>query len=127
MYLNERTSKDNDMIEYMDEDTLYIDPQKYPVCNKFKGEGYSLLCKDLVTSAINQGNKIVRNYFYVVDSLTANRFSCSRCIQWKGDIKYWQLTLFCVKTFHNDAINSWGIIGKNESPEYNSKANRQWM
>ena len=23
---------------------IYFDPQKYPVCNKFKGDGYSLLC-----------------------------------------------------------------------------------
>ena len=34
---------------------IYFDPQKYPVCNKFKGKGYSLLCKDSATSAINHG------------------------------------------------------------------------
>ena len=39
--------------------TLYFDPRKYPVCNKFKGEGHSLLCKDLAISAINHGYQIV--------------------------------------------------------------------
>ena len=91
--------------------TIYFDPQKCPVCNKFKGEGYSLLCKDLVTSAINHSYQIVKNGFYVVGGLTANRFSCSRCIQYKN-IKCQQLTLFCAKTFHNDAMNSRGIIGE---------------
>ena len=67
--------------------TIYFDPQKYPVCNKLKGEGYPLLCIDLATSAINHGYQIVKNSFYVVGGLIANRFSCSRCIQYKGDIK----------------------------------------
>ena len=52
---------------------------------------------------------VVRNGFYVVGSLTANRFSCSRCIQYKGGFKCQQLTLFCAKTFQNDAINSQGM------------------
>ena len=67
--------------------TIYLDPQKYPVCNKFTGDDYSLLCKDLANSTINHGNQIVKNGFYIVDVLTANRFSCSRCIQYKGDMK----------------------------------------
>ena len=66
---------------------IYFDPQKYLDCNKFKREGYSLLCKDLATSASNHGHQIVRNGFYVVGGLTINRFSCSRYIQQKGDIK----------------------------------------
>ena len=47
-------------------------PQKYPVCNKFKGEGYSLLRNDLAISTINHGYQIVKNGFYVVGSLTAS-------------------------------------------------------
>ena len=91
---------------------MYFEPQKYPVCNKLKGDGYSLLCKDLETSAINHGYQIVKNRSYIVGGLTDNRFFCSRCIQYKGDIKCLQLSLFRSKTFHNDAINSRGIIGK---------------
>ena len=105
-----------DIIKHVNEDcvhTIYFDPQKYPVCNKFKGDGYTLLCKDLATSAINYGYQIVNNTFYNVGGLTDNRFSCNRCIQYKGDIKCRQLTLFCAKTFHNDAINSQGVTGKN--------------
>ena len=79
-----------DIIKHVNKDcvhTIYFDPQKYPICNKFKGDDYSLLCKDLATSAINHGNQIVKNGFYIVSSLTANRISSSRCIQYKGDIK----------------------------------------
>ena len=118
------------MIKDVNEDcvhTICFDPYKYSVCNKFNGETYLLLCKDSATTAINQKYQIVRNGFYVVGSITANRFSCSRCIQYKGDIKYWQLILFRAKTFHNDAVNSQGVTEKNELLEYNSKSNRQWM
>ena len=104
-----------DIIKHVNEDcvhTIHFDPQKYPVCNKFKGEGYSLPCKDLATSAVNHGYQIVKHSLYIVGGLSANRFSCSRCIQYKGDIKCRQSTLFNSKTFHNDAINSQGIIGK---------------
>ena len=95
---------DYDIIKHVNKDCVTY--------NKFKGDGYSLLWKDLATSAINHGYQIIKNGFYIVGSLTANRFSCSRCVQYKGDIKCRQLTLFCLKTFHNDAINSRGIIGK---------------
>ena len=78
----------------------------------FRRRGYSLLCRDLVTSAINHGYQIVKNGFYVVSGLTANRISCSSCIQYKGEIKCQQLNLFCAKTFYNDAINSQFIIGE---------------
>ena len=71
-----------------------------------------LLCKDLATSAINHGYQNVKNGLYIVGGLSVKGFSCSKCIQYKGDIKCQQLTLFCSKTFHNDAINSWGIIGE---------------
>ena len=93
--------------------TIYFDPQCYPVCNKFKGEGYSLLCKDLATSAINHDYQIVRNGFYIVGGLViAHRLSRSRCIQYKGDIKCQQSTLFCSKTLRNDAINNRDMIRK---------------
>ena len=46
--------------------TIYCDPRKYPVCNKFKGEDYSLLCNDLATSAINHGYQIVKNGFMLL-------------------------------------------------------------
>ena len=52
------------IINHVNEDcvhTKYFDHQKYLVCNEFKGEGYSLLCKDLATSAINHGYQIVIN------------------------------------------------------------------
>ena len=54
--------------------TIYFDLQKYRVCNRFNGEDYSLLCKDLATFAINQGYQIVRNGFYVVGGLSAKNF-----------------------------------------------------
>ena len=92
--------------------TINFDPQKYPVYNKFNGDGYSCLCKDLATSAINHGYQIGKNGFYFVYGVTANMFSCSICIYYKGDIKCRQLTLFRSKSFHNNAINSWGIIGE---------------
>ena len=79
-----------DIIKHVNEDcvhTICFDPQKYPVCNKYKREGYSLSCKDLATYTIDHGYQIVKNNFYVVGGLTANRFSCSRCIQYKGDIE----------------------------------------
>ena len=43
------------IIEHVNQDCLhriYFDPRKYHVTNKFEGEGYDLLCKDLATSAI---------------------------------------------------------------------------
>ena len=85
---------------------IYFDPQKYPVCNKFNGEGYSLLCKDLATSATNQGYQIVRNSICLFGNLIDNRFSSCRCVQYKGDIKCRQSTPFRGKIFHNDATNS---------------------
>ena len=81
---------DYDMIKHVIEDcvyTIYFDPQKYLVCNQYNGGCYSLLCKDFITSVINQSYQIVRNGFYVGNGLTTNRFLCSRCIQYKGDIK----------------------------------------
>ena len=45
-----------DIIKHVNEDyvhTIYFDPHKYSVSNKFKGDAYNLLCKDLATSAIN--------------------------------------------------------------------------
>ena len=56
-----------DIIKHVNKDcvhTIYFDPQKYSVCNEFKGDGYSLLCKDLATSAINHGYQIINNGFY---------------------------------------------------------------
>ena len=62
-----------DIIKHVNKDcvhTIYFDPQKYPVYNKFKGDNYSLLCKDLATSAINRGYQIVKNAFYIIDGVT---------------------------------------------------------
>ena len=84
----------------------------YIVSNQFQGNGDDLLCKDLVTSAINQGYQIVKNGFYLVGCLTAKRFSCSRCIQYKGNINFCKSTFFCQKTFYKDARNTHGLIGK---------------
>ena len=58
------------------------------------------------------GFQIVTNGFYIVGGLTANRFSYSRCIQYKGNIKCRLLSLFRVNSFHNDAINSQGVTGE---------------
>ena len=105
-----------DIIKHANKDcvhNIYFDPKKYPVCNKFKGDIHSLRSKDLATSTINYGYKIEKNGFYNVGGLTANRFSHSRCIKCKGDIKCRQLTLFRSKTFHNDAIKSPGVTEKN--------------
>ena len=88
------------IIKHVNQDCLhriYFDPRKYHVTNKFEGEGYDLLCKDLATSAIKQGYQIVKNGFYLVGGLTANRFSCSRCIQYKGNINVGKTTSFCKK------------------------------
>ena len=72
-----------DIIKHVNQNCLhrvYFDPQKYPVSNQFQGNGYDLFREDLATSAIRQGYQIVKNGFYPVDGLTANKFSCSRCI-----------------------------------------------
>ena len=64
------------MIKHVNEDcvhTIYFDPQKYLVCNKFNGECSSFLCKDLATSATNHGYQIVRNGFYIISGLITNR------------------------------------------------------
>ena len=86
-----------DIIKHVNQDCLhriYFDPQKYNVNNQFEGEGYDLLRKDLATSAINQGYQIVKNGFYLVGGLTANRFSCSRCIKYKGNVNVGKITSF---------------------------------
>ena len=103
------------IIKHVNQDCLhriYFDPQKYNITNQFQGEGYDLLCKDLATSAIKQGYQIVKNGFYLVGGLTANRFSCSRCIQYKGNINVGKTTSFRKKTFHNDARNTRGLVGR---------------
>ena len=104
-----------DIIKHVNQDCLhriYFDPQKYPVSNQFQGDGYYLLCKDLVTTAIKQGYQIFNNGFYPVGGLTVNRFSCSRCRQYKGNINFRKSISFCQKTFHNDARNTLGRIGR---------------
>ena len=76
-----------DIIKHVNKDcvhTIYFNPKVY---NKFKGDSYTLLCKDVAPSAINHGYQIVKNGFYDVGALAANRFPCNRCIQYKGDIK----------------------------------------
>ena len=58
-----------DIIKYVNQDCLhrvYFDPQKYPVCNQFQGNGYDLLCKDLAASAIKQGYQIVKMVFILL-------------------------------------------------------------
>ena len=54
----------------------------------------------------------MNNGFYSVGGLTANRFSCSRYIQYKENINFHKSTYFCAKTFHNDARNTHGLIGR---------------
>ena len=56
--------------------------------------------------------KFIKNSFYSVGCLTANRFSCSRCIQHKGNINFHKSTSFCQRTFHNDARNTCELIGR---------------
>ena len=104
-----------DIIKVTNKDCLhrvYFDPQKYPISNQFQGNGYDLLYKDLATSAIKQGYQIVQKGFYPVGGLTTNRFSCNRCIQYKGNIKFRKSTFFCQKIFHNDTRNTRGLIGR---------------
>ena len=103
------------IIKHVNQDCLhriYFDPQKYNITNQFQGEGYDLLCKDLATSAIKEGYQIVKNGFYLVSGLTANRFSCSRCIQYKGNNDVGKTTSYRQKSFHNDARNSRGSVGR---------------
>ena len=103
--------KGYDIIKHVNLDCLhriYFDPQNYPASNQFQGNGYDLLCKDLATSAINQGYQIVKKSFYSIDSLTTNRFSCSRCIQYKGNNNFRKSTSFCQKIFYIDARNTCG-------------------
>ena len=78
-----------DINKHVNQDCLhrvYFDPQECPVSNQFQGNRYDLLCKDLATSAIKQVYQIVKNGLYSVGGLTANRFSCSICIQYKENI-----------------------------------------
>ena len=92
--------EDSNIIKHLNEDCLhrvYFDPQKYPVSNQSQRDGYALLCKDLATSAIKQGYQIIKNGYYVIGGLTANRFSCSRCIEYKGNINFCKTTSFYKK------------------------------
>ena len=104
-----------DIIKHVNQDCLhrvYFNPQKYPVSNQFQGNGYDLLCKDLATSAIKQGYQIVKNGFYSASGLTTYRFSCSRCLQYNGNINFHKSTSFCQIIFHNDAKNIHGLMGR---------------
>ena len=94
--------KDYNIIKNINEDCLqrvYFEPQKYPVSNQFQGHGYALLCKVLATSAMKQGYQIVKTGLYVVRGLTINRISCSRCIQYKGNMNYRKSFFFVKKLF----------------------------
>ena len=103
--------KGYDIIKHINQDCLhrvYFDPKNTLY---FKGMKNDLLCKDLATSAIIQIYQIVKNVFYSVSSLTANRFSCSRCIWYKGNIYFHESTSFRQLTFHNDAWITHGLNG----------------
>ena len=94
--------EDYNIIKHVNEDCLqrlYFDPQKYPISNQFQEDGYALLCKDLATSAIKQVYQIVNNGYYIFGGLTANGFSCSRCIQYRGNIYFCKSISFCKKHF----------------------------
>ena len=61
--------KDYNIIKHICADcvhTIYFDPLNYLVLNQYHGDGYSLLCKEFATSAINQGYQIVRNSFMLL-------------------------------------------------------------
>ena len=69
MQLYRQHQQNYDIIKHMNEacvHTTYFDPQKYPVCNKFRGEDYSVLCKDLATSTINHDYQIVKKVFMLL-------------------------------------------------------------
>ena len=95
-----------DITKHVNQDYLYMvyfNPQKCPISNQFQGDRHDLLCKDLTTSAIKQGYQIVKNDSYSLGGLTANRFSCSRYIQFNGNINFCKLVYFCQKIFHDEA------------------------
>ena len=81
----------------------------------YEGEGYSLLCNDIATAAIKSGYHIIRNGYYTIRGSTAQRFSCNKCVPYKGDVKHRTSKTFRSKSFHNDAKNTRGPEGKKMS------------
>ena len=65
-----------------------------------------LLCNNIATTAIKDEYHIIRYGYYTICSSTAQRFSCNRCVPYKGDVKHCNSKTFRSKSYHNDAINT---------------------
>ena len=56
--------KDYNIIKHINEEISYIIyfyPSKYPVKDGYDGDGYTLLCNNIATTAIKDGYHIIRN------------------------------------------------------------------
>ena len=111
-------SKDYNIIKDINEEISYIiyfDPSKYLVKDGYNGHGYSLLCNDIATTVIKDGYHIIRNGYYTVGSSTAQRYSCNRCVPYKGRVKHCSSKTFRSKSFCNEAKKTCGPQGKKMS------------
>ena len=91
VYILSQKCKDYNIIKHINEDIsyfIYFDPSKYLVKDGYDGDGYALLCNDIATTAIKEGFHIIRNGYYNIRGSTAQRFSCNRCVLYKGDVKH---------------------------------------
>ena len=107
--------KDYNIIKHINEEIFYFDPSKYSVKDLYDGDGYSLLCNNITTTAIKDGYHIIRNGYYSIRGLTAQRIACIMCVPYKGNVKHHSSKTFRSKRFHNYAKNSCGLQGKNMS------------
>ena len=92
------------LIKHINEDIpliIYFDPSKYLVKDGYDGDRYSLLCNDIATTAIKEGFHIIRNGYYNIRGSTAQRFSCNRCVLYKGDVKHCNSESYRLKSFHH--------------------------
>ena len=81
----------------------------------YNGDVYSVLCKNIATTALKDGYHIIRSGYYTICGSTAQSVSCNRCVPYKGDVKYHNSRTIWLKSIHNDAKNTCGLEGKNMS------------
>ena len=98
----------------------YTSMKNYPISfiiiqqniHGYDGDGYSLLYHDIATTAFKGWYHIIRNGYYTIRGSAAQRYTCNRCVPYKGDVKYCNSKNFRLKIFHNDAKNTRGPEGK---------------
>ena len=79
------------------------------------GDGYSLFCNNIATTALKHGYDIIINEYYTIRGSTAQNCSYNRFVPCKSDVKHCSSNTFRTKRFHNDAKNTCGPQGKKMS------------